>query len=183
MTAITLSIVLPYMTAILITTSRGNKAAVRYFHTRYFKARRLLLYSFVVLPTSRGNKKLCTVLPYTTVIWQQHHVETRQLCTLLPYTTAILITTSRSLVRSIHDCYSDNNITWKQGSFVRYFHTRYMLFWQQHHVETRQLSVLPYMTAILIFTWKQGTRYFHTRLFWQQHHVETKHQYVETRTA
>ena len=140
--------VLPYTTAIMTTTSRGNKAAlygtsihdcysdnnitwkqdsfVRYFHTRL-------------------------------LFWQQHHVETRQLCTVLPYTTAIMTTTSRGnktalYGTSIHDCYSGNNITWKQGSLVRYFHTR-LLFWQQHHVETRQLcTLLPYTTAILITT-------------------------------
>ena len=139
---------MPYTTAILTTTSRGNKAAfygtsihdcysdnsitwkqgsfVRYFHTRL-------------------------------LFWQQHHVETRQLCTVLPYTTAILTTTSRGnktalYGTSIHDCYSDNNITWKQGSFVRYFHTL-LLLWQQHHVETRQLcTVLPHTTAILTTT-------------------------------
>ena len=180
----------------MTTTSRGNKTAL--YGTSIHDC-----YSDNNITWKQG--RLVRYFHTRLLFWQQHHVETRQLCTVLPYTTAILTTTSRENMAalygtSIHGCYSDNNITWKQGSFVRYFHTR-LLFWQQHHVETRQLcTVLPYTTAILTttsrgnkaalhgtsihdcysdnnITWKQGrlVRYFHTRLlFWQQHHVETR---------
>ena len=190
-----LSAVLPYTNTILIATSRENKAALygTSIHDCYYD-------------NNITWKQDSFVWYFHTrlLFWQQHHVETRQLCGI-PYTNAIITTTSRGnktalYGTSIHDCYSDNNITWKQGRLVRYFHTR-LLFWQQHHVETRQLcTVLPYTYSILTttsrgnktalygtsihdcysdnnITWKQGSfvRYFHTRLlFWLQHHVETR---------